>query len=156
FWRELPIARTLTATDGTFTVRGVEPGANLLLVRKRGLDTGSRPRVLVQAAADKNVGDVKLGCGEVVHGIVRGTDGKPVAGAEVRIGVIGALGYRGIAFAQQPVTSGPDGFFTFSGMGRGRAFVAARAAERDPFCVVGPVEIGEDVTVQLPARSELR
>lgn len=151
-WRELPIARSTTAADGSFTVRGVEPGGNLLLVRKPGLAIGSKARVVAPQGEQRDVGDVTLPAGEELRGTVLDADGKAVAGAEVRVGSIGALGCRGIAFCEAPVTTHGGGAFRVPGLGRGRVMVAARASARDAWQVIGPVTTDDDVELRLPQR----
>lgn len=155
-WREVPIARATTAADGSFTVRGVEPGGNMLIVRKPGLAIGSKARVVASQGECRDVGDVTLAAGEELRGKVRDAGGNPVAGAEVRVGSIGALGCRGIAFCEAPVTTGADGGFRVSGLGRGRVVVAARANTRETWQVVGPVTTDDDVELRLPQRSSLQ
>ncbi|HEU4417606.1 MAG TPA: carboxypeptidase-like regulatory domain-containing protein, partial [Planctomycetota bacterium] len=155
-WRELPIARSTTAADGSFTVRGVEPGGNLLLVRKPGLAIGTKARVMAPQGEQRDVGDVTLPSGEELRGTVLDADGSPVAGAEVRVGSIGALGCRGIAFCEAPVTTHAGGAFRVTGLGRGRVVVAARASEREAWHVIGPVTTDDDVELRLPQRSSLQ
>ncbi|HEX6810882.1 MAG TPA: sigma-70 family RNA polymerase sigma factor [Planctomycetota bacterium] len=155
-WRELPIARTTTADDGSFVVRGVEPGGNMLIVRKPGLATGSKARVVATPGERKDVGDVLVPAGEELRGKVCSGDGNAVAGAEVRVGSFGALGCRGVAFCEEPVTTDQSGSFRTGGLGRGRVMVAARANARDAWQVIGPVATDEDVELQLPKQSALR
>ncbi|HEX5053944.1 MAG TPA: sigma-70 family RNA polymerase sigma factor [Planctomycetota bacterium] len=150
-WNELPFARATTAADGSFTVQGVEPGGNLLVVRRAGRATGSRPRVVVRAGETSDVGEVRLPVGETLAGRVRDAHGEPVAGAEVRAAAIGLLGYRGVAFSEAPVLTRADGAFEVTGMGRGRVFVAARPSADSPWHVVGPVRVDDEVDLQLPA-----
>ena len=155
-WRELPIARTTTAVDGSFTVRGVEPGGNMLLVRKPGLAIGSRARVVATQGERKDVGDVTVPAGEELRGSVRDGDGHAVAGAEVRVGSFGSLGCRGIAFCEAPVSTDQGGVFRVTGLGRGRVMVAARANARDAWQVIGPVATDDEIELQLPRRSLLQ
>lgn len=155
-WRALPVARTRTAADGSFTVDAVEPGGNLLLVRKPGLATGGNSRVVVQAQQRRDVGDVVLGSGEELRGSVRDADGAAVAGAEVRVASIGGFGYRGIAFGEAPVRTDARGAFAVGGLGRGRVLVAARRSDGEPWQTLGPVASDDDVVLQLPARQSLR
>lgn len=155
-WQELPIARANTGADGRFEVAGVEPGSNLLIVRRAGLASGVRPRVLVQAGSARDVGDVELGAGEELRVAVRDTDGRVLRGAEVRVATFGALGYRGVAFGEAPVVSDGEGEARVGGLPRGGAFVAVRRGADAPWSVQGPVATDDDVLVELPAPQTLR
>jgi len=154
-WQELPLARTRTAADGTFHLQGVEPGSNVLIARKHGLASGMLPRVVVQPGLLRDVGAVKLPAGEELSGQVQDAAGQPVAGAEVRIAAIGQLGYRGLAFAEAPVYSDAHGAFRCGGLPRGRVLVAARAAGTEPWHVVGPVRVDDELQLRLPAPCDL-
>ncbi|MGE3172193.1 MAG: sigma-70 family RNA polymerase sigma factor [Planctomycetota bacterium] len=154
-WGAAPFARTRTGDDGGFVLEGVEPGSNMLIVRRAGLAVGTRPRVRVEAGAQEDVGDVELGGGERLTGTVRAATGTAVAGAEVRAGAIGMLGYRGIAFTLAPVTTDAAGRFAVGGLPRGRAMLAVRADAAAPWHVLGPVDAGDDLDVDLPETAAL-
>lgn len=104
----------VTADDGTFTVRGVEPGEVQLTVRKQGYVLYQKP---VEAAGTMSL-DVTLTRGLSIHGVVtRG--GKPVAGAQV--GAASAA----VGGEHQAATSDEDGRFTLAGLIAARYTVSA-------------------------------
>lgn len=151
----IPIARTVTGADGTFALGAVEPGGNLLVVRRQGLRNGIRPRVTARAGATQDVGDVVLAAGEEAVGRVLTANGEPVAGAEVRIAPIGPLGYRGIAFCDAAVHTDRDGRFHQGGLPAGRALFAIRRSGDEPWHTTAPLDLDGELALQLPARSSL-
>jgi RNA polymerase sigma factor (sigma-70 family) len=155
-WRELPIARATTAADGSFALRAVLPGANLLIARAPGRGSGVQPRVLVRAAARAEVGDVVLPPGEELRGKVRDAGGRAVAGAEVRVATFGALGFRGLALGEAPVRTDADGAFGCAGLPRGRAFVAVRTGADAPWETFGPFATDDEPELTLSPRAPLR
>jgi len=146
----LPIARATAGPDGAFKLRGVEPGSTMLIVRAAGRLPGGRPRVAVAAGAAQDIGEIRLGAGETLAGTVHWSDGRPVAGAEVRVAAIGALGYRGVAFCDAPVRADANGHFHASGLPRGRAMVAVRRDDGAPWHTLGPIDCGDDLDIALP------
>ena len=155
FWNELPIARGTSGSDGCFEIHGAQPGANWVLVRKPGFVPGGNARAVLSAHEIRNLGDQRLLRGEEVSGRVVDAGGRPVARAEVRIGEVGAIGYRGIAFAAAPVVADANGRFTVRGLSGGRILLAARATTSDPWHAVGPVDMASDPEIRLPATSTL-
>ena len=128
----------------------MEPGSNVLVVRKAGLASGMRPRVPVVANARRDVGDVELGAGETLLGVVRDHAGRPVTGAEIRVAPIGMLGYRGLTFADRPIRTDAAGRLEATGLPRGRVFVAVRRDVAWPWTVIGPVRSDDDLEIELP------
>ncbi len=154
-WHELPIARGTSGSDGCFEIHGAQPGANWVLVRKPGFVPGGNARAVLSAHETRDLGDQRLLRGEEVSGRVVDAGGRPVARAEVRIGEVGAIGYRGIAFAAAPVVADANGRFTVRGLSGGRILLAARATTSDPWHAVGPVDMASDPEIRLPATSTL-
>lgn len=74
---------TQTAEDGTFTISEVEPGTYSLQVRAKGYALAEVAAQPIEPGQELNVGDIKLGKGLLLSGIVSDGDGKPVAGAIV-------------------------------------------------------------------------
>jgi hypothetical protein len=69
-----------TAGDGRFALAALPPSGGALLVAKAGLAPALRPD-LPGGGGDVDVGDVLLGTGGRVVGVVLDAEGKPVAGA---------------------------------------------------------------------------
>jgi len=79
-----PVVRTLTHADGTFAFRELQ--LREYEVRAR-LPTGTERFVSIDAVRAEEITRVRLVFGSAqVHGIVRATDGSPLAGIAVRIG----------------------------------------------------------------------
>lgn len=154
-WNELPIARTTSGSDGTFTLEGAQPGNAWLVVRKPGHVPGGAARVVLHADRRRDLGDVRLERGETVRGRVLDPKGAGVVGAEVRLGVVAALGYRGLTFAEAPANTRADGTFEIRGMVPGRAFVAVRAPGDALWHVEGPEDLAGELRITLPADHDL-
>ncbi len=154
-WNALPMARTTTAADGTFTLQDVEPANNMLVVTKAGFDRGFKPSVKVQAGAPRDLGEITLQRGEVCSGkIVDATD-RPVARAAVRVAVLPPGGFRGLAFCEAEVRADTQGNFAVPGLRAGRVLVAARSRDDAPWTVAGPFAVDDDIALRLPAPAEL-
>jgi RNA polymerase sigma-70 factor (ECF subfamily) len=154
-WDTLPIAKARTAADGTFMVAARAAGLVLARRPQARPGAGGKPRIVLRAGETKQVGDVTLSRGEELAGRVLDAAGRPVAGAEVRVGVIAALGYRGAAFAEAPVHADAQGEFRVPGLGQERVLVAARSARQGRWHVLGPVDVQGDLEVRLPATTTL-
>ena len=149
FVTEWPIPRTRTAADGTFRLEGVDPGPNVLVVRRPGLATGGSKRVLVKSAETRDVGSLRLSEGEQVSGVVIDGAGQPVAGAHVRVAPRPALGLSGLLFSERLHTTDGAGRFVVTGLPRGSVVVAARRAKGTPWAFADDVEAGDE-DIELP------
>jgi RNA polymerase sigma factor (sigma-70 family) len=154
-WESLPIARTHTASDGSFVLRGVEPGDNILVARKPGRLGTSKPRVRVEAGAARDAGEIRLRGGESLCGVVWGAGGEPIAGAEVLVGPFQGLELARIAFFVRRVTTDARGRFEARDLPGGRLLVAARAARGEPWVTTQHPGAAQDLRLQLPPRSAI-
>jgi RNA polymerase sigma-70 factor (ECF subfamily) len=99
--------RVVTDDDGRFTCVGLVPGA----VRLRAFtpDAGVCSEVVQLAAGGEATPELRLRGTGSVQGVVTGADGRPLAGAMVRVGRRGAVDHRSCV-------SGADGSFRLSGV----------------------------------------
>lgn len=132
---------TKSASDGTFSVTGVEPGEAQLMVRKAGY-VPHRAAVDAQSAITV---DVQLARGLTLHGIVlRG--GKPVADASV------SATTSAVGGDHQPAMTGRDGRFVLTGLVAARYTIGAYAG--DTHAEVRDVDPArqKEITIHLDAK----
>jgi hypothetical protein len=154
-WDALPVARARTEADGRFVLRDVEPGTNMLVVRKAGYDVTVKAGVKVPAAPPRDLEALVLRRGETCTGTVVDHRGRPVAGAAVRAASLPATGFRGLAFCDGEVHTDARGRFAVLGLRSGSVLLAARARADEPWTVRGPVAAVGTAALELPAPAEL-
>jgi hypothetical protein len=76
---------TTTAEDGTFSISAVDPGTYTLQARAKGYAMAELTAQAIEPGQKLNIGDIKLGRGLVMAGIVTDADGKPLEGATVSL-----------------------------------------------------------------------
>lgn len=156
-WDALPITRAQTDTEGQFVLEGAPLATLTVIARASGhaaaFSIGAR---LEQAAPRRDLGDVVLGDGVTASGLVVDAHGVPVAGAEVRVASVGAIGYRGVAPVSAPVTTDATGRFEVAHLPEYVMLCAvARRHEHEPWAAVGPLLPTAAMRVQLPAAAPL-
>lgn len=82
--RMLPFPETTTSGTGSFTLEGARPGAAQLLVQAPGHEPWWR-EVALEPGGTLDLGTIVVGCGPALRGRVVDAEGRPVAGAEVRV-----------------------------------------------------------------------
>jgi protocatechuate 3,4-dioxygenase beta subunit len=152
-WRELPIPTTVSGSDGSFRLQGIEPGINLIAATKAGYVAATQKNVKLDAGKTRDVGKLKLGEGEVASGRVIDQQGKPIAGVQVVVG--NKLTAVPIAFARDAGKSDARGQFACSGLGTGNVVAAARRDAGEPWVITDPQTIQQDIVITMPSRCAL-
>lgn len=153
-FEQIPLPSTRTGSDGRFELRGVDLGANTLVVTHAGLASFVNPALRTKSGQTKDVGTVTLSEGESAIGKVVDVFGKPVPRAEVLVAQTSAQG--SFDFAGQPVRCDAEGRFRVPGFRAGQVTVAARRTPGDPFTVQAPAPVASDLVAKLPASATLR
>lgn len=118
--------------DGRFLIEGLHPGKQELIVEG---DFASRViEVAVVGGRTADAGDVVVGAGGDVAGTVLDDAGKPVAGAQVRVSLQGAL-------LSHDAATGPDGTFRVSNVAPGPATAEASRHREAFYDTLEPVPI---------------
>lgn len=115
-----PPHQVVTDAAGAFLAVGLAPGERTVVVRAEGLAPW-RGTCLIQEGQCMTC-EVALRSGSIVHGVVRGPDGVPVAGCTVSTGDVGDLAYS------REVTP-LAGTYRFDGLAAGSHPVIARHRE---------------------------
>lgn len=155
-WEALPMAHGRTQTDGTFELRDVAPGMNLLVLRKAGLNAAVRPNLRVVAGAPTDAGTLTAEPGETLAVQVTDSGGSPVAGARVRAATLPMAGFRGMTFAEAEVRTDTAGKARIAGLPNGRVLVAARRGEDEPWTTLSPSSVMATAKIVLPTSTTLR
>lgn len=155
-WEALPMARGRTQTDGTFELRDVAPGMNLLVLRKAGLNAAVRPNLKVAAGARADAGTLTAEPGETLAVQVTDSAGSPVADARVRVATLPLAGFRGLTFAEAEVRTDTAGKARVAGLPNGRVLVAARRGDDEPWTTLSPSSVLGTAKVVLPTSATLR
>lgn len=150
-WDALPVARTRSGSDGTFTLTAVPAGSIAFAITCTGKASLVEPSL--QTGADRDLGDLVVTDGVTARGRVVGPDGRPCAGAELLIAPTSA----GLTFdfAAGSLRSDAQGNFLRSGFPRGHVTVACRREARDPWTVVEPSSVTSDLLITLPGTANL-
>jgi hypothetical protein len=146
---DLPIPSTRTGADGTFRLTGVTPGGNLVAITATGLLSNIRPRVLVQAGEEKDLGKLVLPEGEYAYGKVVDEEDRPIAGAEVL--VASKTQTIPVHFASFSPVTDAEGTFELGGFPPGDVLVAARRRSGEPWVVAEAQPVVRDLVVKLPS-----
>ncbi len=146
---DLPIPSTRTAADGSFRLTGVTPGGNLVAITASGLLSNIRPRVLVQAGEEKDLGKLVLPEGEYAFGKVVDEEDEPIAGAEVL--VASKTQTIPVHFASFAPVTDSEGTFELGGFPPGEVLVAARRRTGEPWVVAEAQPVIRDLVVKLPS-----
>lgn len=146
---DLPLPLTRSGDDGRFRLAGIEPGVQSIVVTDDGYMPVMHDGVQLSPGEEKDLGDVRMREGEEVYGVVVQKDGRPVAGAQVLVGR--KQGVAPMAFARRASPTAEDGTFSVEGFTPGAVLAAARRADGEPWVMVGPTPIAEDLRIELPA-----
>ena len=146
---DLPIPSTRTASDGSFRLTGVTPGGNLVAITASGLMSNIRPRVLVQAGEEKDLGKLVLPEGEFAFGKVLDEEEEPIAGAEVL--VASKTQTIPVHFASFAPVTDSEGTFELGGFPPGDVLVAARRRAGEPWIVAEAQPVVRDLVIKLPS-----
>ncbi|MFH1998985.1 MAG: carboxypeptidase regulatory-like domain-containing protein [Planctomycetota bacterium] len=154
-YRMLPFPQTLSHADGSFRLEGVPLGVVTLLVDRPEFVTLENHSVSTSKGGETDVGEITLRRGVELLGKVLDSEGKPVAGAEVRAGAI--YGFTEFVVLQPPVRTDKAGAFHLPGVQPRSTFAAARRFPGDPWTVVGPFHPEFDPPViHLPPAYDLK
>ena len=138
--------RGVSATDGTFALRGAPPGTYTLQATATSGAVGQL--LLVVADADRTALVVPLVAKSVISGRVVDTSGRPVIGARVEVSAPGAgiarYGYRGLS-----ALSGADGAFRVEGVEPGTAEVGVMDGDADDSIGWTPPGLGKQAVTAL-------
>ncbi|MEM7203666.1 MAG: sigma-70 family RNA polymerase sigma factor [Planctomycetota bacterium] len=149
---ELPTARTRTDGDGRFTLGGVQPGLNTVIVSVADGAGLQRPGVAVRGNATRELGELQLAATEPVVIQIVGADGRPVPGAEYCWAVRPVQGLTGILFGGPQQRADAAGRARLAGvLRRDSAVVAYRANAAMAWTVSEPLDPGDRATLELPA-----
>jgi hypothetical protein len=148
----LPIPTTYTTADGSFRLEGVQLKRVVGGVDHPG-HLAARIEGFEMQPGERDLGELELEFGRTIEAKVVDAAGKPVEGAEVRLGSRSPLTQAGILQSAEPTSaSGVTSVRGFSDVGNALAF--ARRTPRDPWVgVEGGVT--EQVLVTLPTVAQL-
>ncbi len=148
--RMLPIPTTHTDSDGAFELAGVPVGiVTLLLDDNVHMTYVSSPSPSGAAGGVREMGDLVMGDGSTMRGLVVDESGEPVAGAEVMAG--NTMAIAPLTILRPPVVTGDDGRFEIPGLKPANAHAVARAEGRDKFTPSAAVVPGEiETRIVLP------
>lgn len=153
WWDRLPIPTATTGADGRFELTGVSPGVLTAVVDKAGWVSAVVGPVPSGRSARRDLGEIELGRGATVCGVVVAADGSPVAGADVRVALAPTLGSIWVTVPAGP--TGEDGRFTAPAIPvETEIVVAARATALHPWTVTeasDPTDLQEAIELRLPA-----
>jgi protocatechuate 3,4-dioxygenase beta subunit len=76
---------TTTGEDGTFTIAAVDPGSYTLQARAKGYAMAELTAQAIEPGQDLNIGDIRLGQGLLLSGVVTDAEDKPLKGAKVSL-----------------------------------------------------------------------
>ena len=146
---ELPIPTTRTAADGTFRLTGIVPGGNLFVISKPRLLSHIQPLIRLDAGEEKDLGTIRMRLGEIAGGTVVDQDGEPVVGAEVMIASKSSL--IPLHFASRADVTDAEGRFEMTGFPPRDVYGAARRNAGEPWTVGGPVNVADELVIELPS-----
>ncbi len=153
-WNDLPIPMTTSAADGSFRLQGVVPGTNMLMVTKDGHETFAKSGVRVGPDEVVSLDSIELGLGEEIFGRVVDAAGKPVTGVEVLAGSTSSMAPVDVLRRLDPTDV--SGNFSGTGFSGGKATVAFRRSQQDPWTVLEPAPVLSDFEIVLPGSHTLQ
>ena len=145
---DLPIPHTLSASDGTFRLKGVAPGANLVAVNVPARVPHVKPRVVVEPGEEKDLGRIRVTEGETAFGRVEDDAGEPVEGAQVLVAARTTA--APVHFASYAASTDSKGEFSMSGLPAGDVVAAARRRPGEPWVTADPQPVVRDVILKIP------
>ncbi len=156
FERLVPIPTTFSGEDGTFRLPGVPLGMATVVADHPGKKAVTKTQPTGKGR-ERAIGDLYLGDGFVVRGLVIDGAENPVPGIEVLVGIRNAAVPVPVALLQPAGRTGADGQFELSGLPQGSdAYVATRASRGQPLQVHGPFKaLDETLIVRLRPPSGL-
>lgn len=150
-FQKLPFPAATTGPDGAFRLEGIPAGQVMLLVDGADLPPAVDGPIPATKASEKDLGDVSVDRGEDLEGFVHDEAGKPVGGAEVRVGIPCPLVPKDLAFLRAPVRSQADGSFVVKGIDVDKVRLFARAPDATDWFPCGEAELtGDPVVVKIP------
>lgn len=153
YWAELPIPTATTDGEGRFTLTGIEPGLNMVAATKSGLVAAVQKGVKLTAGQKRDLGKLVMREGEVATGRVVTAAGKPVAGAEVIVGM--KLNGVPVTLTRPVVRCDAQGKFECAGLGRGDVVAAARREPGERWTVESTQSVAKELVITLPSRHTL-
>lgn len=149
FEPRLPLATTITGADGHFELACTTEGRLAMIVDAPGFARLVAP---LNGDLSAGLGDVSIERGQVVNGRVLDASGQPVAGVEVRAGLL--TGDRELNVFAPAVRSDGEGRFRVERLPSG--WQIGLAARRDSTTRWTPGRVGSgEALVQLPVEQEL-
>ncbi len=149
---KLPIVETTTAADGSFTLAGLPDGA--LHVDVAASDRPVRvvgPLPAGGAGTTRDLGEIRIGRGETLTGIVVDADGRAVTGVEVAAGPLDAI-LRAVAVAASRDVSDANGRFSLAGLEGSKVRIATRRTGTRPWSAGPFVDLdGDECRIVLEA-----
>jgi hypothetical protein len=122
-----------TDAEGRFALSDVEPGVYTVRAHINGYAQLELANQAVEAGARLDLGDLKLGRGLSLSGVVTGPDDKPVVGAGVSLGRPSeGFGWGGENDEITSALTGQDGTFTLTGVNEGSLRLSVRADKFAP------------------------
>ncbi|MCB9888107.1 MAG: carboxypeptidase regulatory-like domain-containing protein [Planctomycetes bacterium] len=149
----LPLPVAQSDDKGAFELRGVQPGDNVVVINKRGLQPLVKKALRVKSGAEKDAGTLRMREGEIVRGKVVDSAGQPIAGAQVLLANKSLI--APVHFASYAKPTDAKGNFSLTGMSPGQVFVAVRRSDKDGWTTRGPESVNADLEIKLAARRTL-
>ena len=152
---KLPFPSTITAGDGSFRLEALPSGPVTLVADKQGYV----PKIMgTMVSAKKNEHEVMtiiLEHGLFLKGRVLDNLGRPVPGAEIRVGLSSGNPYFSVL--QHPVTTDEEGVFTARGDFSNLIHVAVRRGPGDPWFFPDPFfHDDSEALFHLPSTTDLQ
>jgi hypothetical protein len=153
--RSPPLAEAVTGPTGEFRLEDVRPGRPSLWIRKPGLIPLVHGPVAAEVGKERKLGRLTMQGGEEATGRVVDARGAGVAGAQVMIGPVAALGLP-LSFLRPLPATDANGGFTVDCLGREKIQLVARRQDGDPWTCSKPLSPDDTLVVQLEEGASVR